>query len=177
MLTNNVTGEKNHVLCISFLQNKQFSSYDCIFKLIKNMNTVLSKNQKLKIRACLTDGEINIPKAICNSFEPEFQIQCDFHLKRTGRSEINKLYYKSKSSPIRKGDKILINCAYGIILVATFLPKPEMLDHLLVHLGKIRCNKKPGSNKYMYAAYIMLFKYKYGKICKFRILKETLGCY
>ena len=121
-----VNGENNEILCISFLKNKQYSSYLNVFQTIKNLSRVWSKDSKIKIRAILADGEINIRKSMLRSFDATHALSCDFHLKRSARNEINKIY-RSKSSPIRKGDKMLLNCAYAILLISTFLPKYKLL--------------------------------------------------
>ena len=142
MSSTSVNGENNEILCISFLKNKQFHSYNNVFQMIRNLSRVWSKDSKIKIRAILADGETNIRKSMNKNFDATHSIECDFHLKRTARSEINKIY-RSNSSPIRKGDKILIDCAYAILLISTFLPKFQLLHYLIKNMERIRCNKKP----------------------------------
>ena len=98
-------------------------------------------DQKIRIRIALVDGEAGIIKAFRNNFNIESLIRCNFHLKHETLNSIQKIYDKS-NSPIRKGDRSLLNAARGFILISTFLPVYDMLPLYLELMNKIRANKK-----------------------------------
>ena len=98
-------------------------------------------DQKIRVRIALVDGEAGIIKALRNNFNIESLIRCNFHLKNEILNGIQKIYDKSKS-PIRKGDRSLLNAAKGFIIISTFMPVYDMLPLYLEFMTKIRANKK-----------------------------------
>ena len=167
-LSQSHTGHDARILACAFLKNKKYTTYNQVFKFITDLYCVSTSvwefdliilsqtdvddvklvtiikfysDQKIRIRIALVDGESGIIKSLRNNFDIESLIRCNFHLKHETLNDIQKIYDKSKS-PIRKGDRSLLNAAKGFIIISTFLPVYDMLSIYLDFMTKIRANKK-----------------------------------